>query len=111
MTNYPGTPNTAPSETLYTGTLAEVTITNADTEYSFTVPEGTKKIEVHLRSQDEDVTVRRAWVTGKVATPVSPYQSFNGAQEWVAEGLNLIGKTLYFACSEASQVLEIETWA
>ena len=98
--------NTAEAAT--TPTLYNVTMTNLDTEYSQVLPTNTKIVS--FRCQDNGFDTRFAFVTGKVATPTTPYRSLLAGEERTVEGINLASTTLYFACGTAGKVFEIEAW-
>lgn len=93
---------------LNTGVIYNVTMTLANTEYSQALPANTKKIK--FRCQDVGFDVRTAYVTGKVATPVTPWSLLAAGEVEVEDGLNLTGVTLYFACGTAAKVFEITCW-
>jgi len=84
-----------------------VTLTNADTEYSQTLPTGTKALEFWAR---ESVDIRFAFTSGKVATPTEPYHTLKAGTTYYKENINLTGKTLYLACGEAGKHVEIIAW-
>lgn len=91
-----------------TPTIYNVTMTNADTEYSQALPAGTKILE--FRCLDPGFATRYAYATGKVATPTAPYGYLGAGEVKTVEGLNLSSKTLYFACASAGKIMEIECW-
>ena len=84
-----------------------VTLTNADTEYSQALPAGTKALEFWAR---ESVDIRFAFTSGKVATPTAPYFTLKSGTTYYKENLNLSGKTLYLASSTAGTNVEIIAW-
>ena len=90
-----------------TPTEYNVTLTNANTEYSQALPSGTRKVVFRCRTSAD---VRYAWGTGKVAGPVAPYQTLRAGAEYATDGINLTGKTLYLASSTAGVIAEIEVW-
>lgn len=98
-----GTPKETP-------TVYNVTCTEADTEYSQLLPDGTKGYSVSIQDGSADKNFRIAWVTGKVAAPTAPYRKYAANVEAYDDGLNLQGKTLYIASSEAGKVAQIEVW-
>lgn len=91
-----------------TPTVYNVDMTLADTEYSQALPADTKIFEI--REQSMNFTTRYAFVTGKVAVPSAPYRTLGVGEVKTVEGLSLTGKTIYFACSTAGKVMEIECW-
>jgi len=84
-----------------------VTLANADTEYSQGLPAGTKALEFWAR---ESVDIRFAFTSGKVATPTAPYFTLKSGTTYYKESLNLSGKTLYLASSTAGTNVEIIAW-
>ncbi len=92
-----------------TVTLYNVPMTLADTEYSQALPANTKILE--FREQSTGFVTRFAFVTGKVATPTAPYRTLDVGEVKTLDGLNLAAATLYFACSTAGKVMEIECWS
>jgi len=88
--------------------IENVTMASGNTEYSYTFPDNTKTIcmGIHLGQY----AFRIAWVTGKVATPTQPYVAIAGDKPYERWGLNLIGKTVYFACSEPNREMMIESY-
>jgi len=84
-----------------------VTLTSADTEYSQALPAGTKALEFWAR---ESVDIRFSFAPGKVATPTEPYHTLKAGTTYYKENINLTGKTLYLASSEAGSHVEIIAW-
>lgn len=103
-----GIPVEITSTNLTTPTIYNVTMTDADTEYSQVLPANTRLLE--FRCQDLGVATRFAYETGKVATPTAPYRVLGAGEVKTLEGLNLVSKTLYFACASAGKIMEIECW-
>jgi len=91
-----------------TPTIYNVTLTNANTEYSQALPANTRKVAFRCRTAN---AIRYAWATGKVATPTAPYATLASGAEWAADGIKLTGKTLYFASPSAGVVVELEVWS
>lgn len=91
-----------------TGTVYNVTMTNANTEYSQALPENTRILE--FRIQDITSDCRFSYQPGKVATPTAPYRNLFAGEVKTIEGINLREKTLYFASSVAGAKIEIECW-
>jgi hypothetical protein len=88
-------------------TIYNKTLTVADQEYSQLLPAGTQKFTVQARTA---VDIRYAWVTGKVAGPVVPYNTLKSGLNWWEDGLFLEDKTIYLASSTAGTVVEILVW-
>lgn len=87
--------------------IFNVTMTNANEQYSLVIPDGCKKISVTIRDGVPGASYRVAYVTGKVAGPTAPYLKHKCDTEYYEDGLSLYGKTLYLACSNASQVAQV----
>ena len=90
-----------------TPTVYNVTLTNANTEYSQALPANTREFRFHCRTLYD---CRFAWVTGKVATPTSPYLTLFAGSDYYSDNDNLASQTLYLASSTAGVVIEIECW-
>ena len=77
-----------------------LSLTLADTEYSYTVVDGTKRLIFKLRTQDGDVTY--GWATGarNVTIPAGFVRDISD--------VHLVGRTLYVSCNFAGKTLEIE---
>ena len=90
--------------------IYNVTMTLADTEYSQALPAGCKAYALSVQDGDATKNFRYAFVTGKVATPTAPFVKCLCTDVPYAENLNLTAATLYFACSEAGKVMQIEAW-
>ena len=91
-------------------TIYNVIMTTLNTEYSQALPSGTKKILVSVQGGDSTFIYRYAYVTGKVATPTSPFKQYNGDIEVVIDGIALTGVTLYFASNVSGKTIQIESW-
>lgn len=86
-----------------TPTLATVTLTTANQEYSYSIPAGSKRFKVQNR---ETGLVKIYYSTG-----ASDYWTMWPGNCYEIEGLaKEITTTLYFKSPKASQILEIETW-
>lgn len=84
-----------------------ITLTNANTEYSQALPDNTRELRFRCRTSDD---IRFAWEPGKVAAPTSPYLTLPAGSDYWSDWNNLSGKTLYFASSTAGVVVELEVW-
>ena len=91
-----------------TATKYALALTAADTEYFQALPANTKKFRIHLRDY---ATFRLAYVTGKVADSVDPYETIPAGSEKYEDGLNLSALTVYLASPVATKVAEIEVWS
>jgi len=88
-----------------TPTVYNVTLTNANTEYSQLLPDNTKQVFFKCRTLYD---VRYAWVTGKVATPTAPYRICSAGMSISIDHLDFDTKTLYLASAQAGVIIEIE---
>jgi hypothetical protein len=84
-----------------------VTLTDADTEYSQALPTGCRAVAFRCRTAH---AVRFAWETGKVATPTAPYQTLKAGGEYWKDHINA-DLTLYLAGDEDGLIVEIEAWS
>ena len=91
-----------------TETEYNVTLTSADTQYSQALPSNTIAIEFQNRSNND---LRFSLVDGKVATPTAPYSVLKAGQNYYKENLNLTGETIYFANSNAGDIVELLVWS
>lgn len=93
-----------------TPTITNTTMTNANTEYSFTIPAGT--VRFSIKCQD-GTAFRLAFATGKVATPTAPYLTILANGAYNDPGDIQIGSsdlTVYVGCGSAGKVIECVTW-
>ena len=90
-----------------TPTVYNVTLTNANTEYSQALPVNTKELRFRCRTLYD---VRFAWVTGKVATPTEPYLTLPAGSDYWSDRNDLSSQILFFASSTAGVVCELEVW-
>lgn len=89
-------------------TIHNQTLTNANTEYTISIPGGTKHLSIQCRTAFD---VRFAFETGKVAGPTAPYATVkSGAAYTAPEKLAMAASTLYLASAQAGVVVEIVTW-
>lgn len=95
------------NERAFNPTIYNVTLTNADTEYSQALPTATKKYEMHLR---DGTSFRLAFVAGKVGGSVAPFWTQAANSEQGEENVHLVNVTLYFACAVAGKIMEIKAW-
>lgn len=106
----PGTTNKVTTDAVTaTPTVYNVTLTNANTEYSQVLPAGCRMFEFQARV---DIDIRFAFVTGKVATPVAPYMTLKAADYYWSPDLNqgAAPSTLYLASTIAGAVVQIIAW-
>lgn len=90
--------------------ISNVTLTDADTEYSLVLTGSCKHFSLQCRTA---FAVRFAFVTGQVATPTEPYATvksggaFSSPDKFESQ---LGGLTLYLASSQAAVVVEVVEW-
>jgi len=84
-----------------------LTLANANTEYSQELPAHTKELRFRCRTLYD---VRYAWVAGKVATPTTPYLTLPAGCDYWSDRNDLSSRTLYFASSTAGVVIEMEVF-
>ena len=88
--------------------IYNVTMTNADTEYSQALPADCKKFLIHTR---DGTAFRIAFVTGKVAGPTAPYFTVPTNGIYNEDGIQPATLTIYFACAAGGKVVEIIAWS
>lgn len=90
-----------------TPVVANVAMTTADTEYSYTFPANT--VGFQLRTRDVDVPLLVAFAAGKLPTSGDGSAYFTVPAYFVEKtpGVEWSGKTIYVQTGSASQVLEI----
>ncbi len=86
-------------------TIANVTMTSADTEYSYAIPAHSKRFEIKLRSANALLKLAFASGTSGTSYITIPYGS-----SLLEEDIKAGGITLYFQSPTASQTAEIKTW-
>ena len=106
MSSYPA--GSRPSKPV----IYNVTMTEADTEYSQILGEGCLTFLIHTRDES---SFRLAFEAGKVATPVEPYftvpansgySEFEITNDFLPDDII----TLYFASDSSGKVIEIIEW-
>ena len=85
-----------------------LTLTNADTEYSLLLPSGIKDFRFRCR---DDYAIRFSFEAGKVAGPADPYLTLPSGADYFSDQNDLTEITLYFASAQAGVVVEIEAWS
>ena len=84
-----------------------LTLTAADTEYSYTFPIGTVSIQLKSRS---GTRIKLAWTSGASGTT---YFSVGEGASYAEDGLNIAGRdalSIYAQCAVAGEVLELVSW-
>ena len=102
------------SSEVLTPEIFNLTLTNANTEYSQQLSVGTKYFSAQCRTAFD---VRYAFVTGKVATPTAPWGTiksgmwYNSPEKlgW-AEDLVVHPRPIYCGSGQAGVVVEIICW-
>lgn len=86
-------------------TITTKDLTDANTEYNYSVPSGVNKILLRIRSGTSDLKL--AYVTGDIAAG-----TYITIPAGVTKTIDEIkgGMTLYFQSPDASQTVEIEIW-
>ncbi len=83
----------------------------ANTEYSLSLPAGSKKVDLGVIGGDGSFNYRVAYTAGRVAAPTAPFIQLLGSQVYFAHGIFLPSATnIFFACSTAGRVMQIEVW-
>ena len=92
-----------------TPTIVNLTLTDADSQYSTELPAKAKHFSFQCRTA---VDVRFAFETGKVATPTAPYATLKSGASFSApeKYMNALARTLYFASASAGSIVEIVYW-
>ena len=85
--------------------MANVSITSADTEYSYAFRAGTVAFYIKLRAQN--ALMKFAWVSGESGTTYMTIPQ-NGMQS--RPGIDFTGKTIYFQSPVAGGTAEIESY-
>lgn len=86
-----------------------VTLTNADTEYSQQLAAGARKMTMQCRTAYD---VRFAYITGNVAASTDPFMTLkSGVIYWEDDiSTKMEKQTIYFASSEAGTIVELLVW-
>ena len=90
--------------------IYNVTMTEADTEYTHVLDDGCLTFLVHTRDES---SFRLAFEVGKVATPLEPYFTIpanSGYSEFEVMNQEQDLLTLYFASDSSGKVIEIIEW-
>ena len=106
----PGTTNKVRTDpTTAAPTVYNVTLTNANTEYSQAMLANCRRFEIQART---DVAIRFAFVTGKVATPTAPWMTLKSGVAYDSGMINQVAapSTIYLAAATAATVVEILCW-
>jgi len=85
-------------------TIYNLTLTNANTEYSQTLPSNTTKYVIQCRSDDD---IKMSFTSGESGTK---YITIHGGQSYWEDLIKPSSLTLYFQSSTAGVVVEIIAW-
>lgn len=90
-------------------TIYNITLTNANTEYSQALPANCRLFEFQCRTENE---IRFAFVTEKVATPTAPWMTLKAGDYYVSPHMfqGASPSTLYFATAVAGVIVSIIAW-
>lgn len=86
-------------------TIANVDITLANTEYSYTLPTGTTRFEIKIRNGG--IPLKICFVSGASGTI---YKNLPAGEAYQEEEIKAGSNILYFQSATASQVAEILSW-
>ena len=88
-------------------TVSNLTLTDADTEYSFPIPAGTRRLRV--RNRELNNPIRISFTEGETADGQEYFTLQYG--EIIEVNAKMGGSKIYLASkSQAGEVIEIETW-
>jgi len=90
-----------------TPTVVNITLAVVDTEYYYALPSSTREFRFRCRTLFD---TRYSFVTGKVATPTSPWLVLQAGSDYYSDNNDLTDKTIYFATDEAGTIVELEIW-
>jgi hypothetical protein len=87
-------------------TIYNVTLTNANTEYSQVLPAGTTNFDIQART---DVAVRFAFTAGKVAGSVAPYATMKAGAPYTSVFVTQAAgvPVIYLASGTPGTIIEI----
>lgn len=92
-------------------TIYNVTMTNANTEYSQVISATANLVVLSVQDGVSTDNFRLSNITGKVATPTAPYLKYAANVSYNIANCDFPAETtLYFACSAAGKVMQIEIW-
>lgn len=86
-------------------TIANVTMTDANTEYSYAVPAHAKRFEIKLRSLN--ALLKMAFNSGESGTT---YITIPYGASYSEQDVKVGGRTLYFQSPTAAQTAEVKVW-
>ena len=86
-------------------TIANTAMTTANTEYSYDIPDGTKRFSIKLRSLNK--ILKLAFIE---STSGTTYISIPYGETYTENDVKAGPITLYFQTTANTQVAEIKTW-
>lgn len=86
-------------------TIANETMTSANTEYSYDIPAGTKRFEIKLRTLN--ALLKLAFISGESGTN---YITIPYGSSYMENDVKAGPLTLYFQSPSSSQTAEIKSW-
>lgn len=86
------------------GTVANLTLTSANTEYSYALPQGTAAVTVKSRTVAD---FKMSFTSGASG---STYFTVPAGSAYYETEVSSFGNTLYIQSANAGQVVEIVTW-
>lgn len=93
------------ASTVVTPSIANVTVTLANTEYSHALPTGTKYFRLKVREDSKLQLAFAATNSGTNYLTVFPGFTYESPPFALSSSV-----TVYFQCYKASQIVEIESW-
>lgn len=100
-----GIPVTANIPGVTQPTIANVTATLANTEYSYTFPVNTKRFRIKLR--DTGAKLKVAYIA---TTSGTTYETLNSGAYLEEGDIEVISITIYFQATQPAQIVEITSW-
>lgn len=97
-------PATSDPTVVFTGTVENVSVIQADTEQSHTFPAGSKAIQVKARGPSK---VKMSFSPG---TSGSVYQTIWPGSAYFQENIGAASTTIYFQSPVAGLVVELTSW-
>lgn len=86
--------------------IQNISLTDADTEYSISIPNGTKKFNISLQDFDSTCALSIAYLSSATNVIKAP-----GDIGYYIDGLNSNNMTVYVKASIAGKVLQLEAWS
>lgn len=92
--------------------ILTLTLTQADTQYPLSIPDGTRRFYLKCRgdASDQIADFRYAWASGIVANRTGNYEVVPASAEDGESGVWLVGKSLYLASSTPGVAVVMRVW-